>query len=118
MLGLEPLHLRLLDEALDGALYPVLVRVVRAGGDPILSATRARGSAGPSSWSLHVEGQEGGTFNLDSTNVIAVAIAAHVWLGDVLDDLRADLRAGLGQIPEGAFDEFLPFAVKVADKPS
>lgn len=89
-------HLRLLDDSLDGMLHPALERAIASGGDPELTVLRKRPNPGrPSSWGLRVvtAGQVAEVFDVAPTNLVALGIAAQIWLVDVTSDVQADLRA-------------------------
>ena len=110
-LALDLVHLRLLNEALDRQLHPVLERIVRMGAEPELIAIRTRVAPGCSSrWRLRAEG--GGIARelaVEPTNVVALGLCAQCWLIDVTDELKRDLASTLHGAEVELFDSRLPW---------
>ena len=71
-------------------------RAIASGGDPELTVLRERPDPGrPSLWCLRVvtAGQVVEVFDVVLTNLVALALVAQIWLSDVTEDVKHDLRA-------------------------
>lgn len=95
LFNVEPTHLRLLDAALGGQLATALADAVRAGGGDLeLLAIRERPDRmRPSTWALVVRaGEFEHRFEMDEA-LAGLGVVAHVYLTDLIADLKADLAA-------------------------
>lgn len=85
-------HLLLLDNGLQGRLSDALAEVAREGGDPSVSVERARPVGGrPSSWFLLVLGGSQ-PCRFEIKDLRALGVTAHIYLVDLIEELKADLR--------------------------
>lgn len=94
LLTLNVEHLRILNDALDGRLFSALADAARSGSDLELRAIRNRPDpTQPSAWTLLVlAGGFERRFTFD-TAVAGLGVVAHIYLSDIVDDLKADLAA-------------------------
>lgn len=92
---LPPDHLAVLERALEGQLSHAVAQITQAGGDPQLHAERIQpGGNGTSEWNLLVVGA-GQVHRLPVRQGIGLIAVLHVYTVDFLEDLKADLAAGL-----------------------
>jgi len=94
-------QLHLLDEALDGRLSVALADAARSGGDLELRAVRERANpARPSKWTLVVRAGHFERHMMMDEAITGLGVVAHIFLTDIVDDLKADLAASVqGRVP-------------------
>lgn len=110
--------LRAVDDALDGKLGDAIVEVVRAGGEPVLVGVRHRHDGRASSWSLSVSGAGvERLFSIEPANHLALALVVHLHVGDLVDEIRADVARHFGHVDDG-LEGVLPWPRSKADQPS
>lgn len=89
--------LRAVDETLDGQLSDAITEVIRSGGDPSLAGIRHRHPDQPSTWTLRVEGASvHRDLAIEPTNHLGLALVVHLHVGDLVDEVRADVGRLLG----------------------
>jgi len=106
LLAISVADLRILDQVYDGRVGTALGAIVRAGGTPQMRTIRERPDPqAPSSWTIVVYGAAiERQFNADNS-VVTLGLAAHIFLLEFFEELRADLanragKVGLSESPQ------------------